>query len=254
MINKYKILLEKIKKYNDSAVENLKNPIILLSTVALMAFTTGYITSNISEPFIDDLCGEDNNSDLCQADLKTQKLLYKEDQAIQFDNFEETLRDNIKKHEGLVLSPYNDSLGFSTVCYGHLLKPDEDIRTYSQDECEVFLNNDIAIAKQGALKAIKNFDEQPASVQLFAIEFTYQVGEAGFRKFKNTIRAIEEKDYAQARLSLAKTLFAKQMIKTNKGKLTFNQRSADYYQQISYWGHTDFLPDNYYYEITKEAL
>lgn len=254
MINKYKILLEKIKKYNDSAWGSLKNPIILLSTVALMAFTTGYIISSINEPFIDDLCGEDNNSELCQADLKTQRLLYKEDQAIQFSTFEDTLRDNIKRHEGLVNSPYNDSLGFSTVCYGHLLKKGEEVREYSTDECEVFLNNDIAIAKQGALKAIKNFEEQPASVQLFAIEFTYQVGEAGFGKFKRTIEAIENKDYAKARLSLAKTLFAKQMIKANKGKLTFNQRTDDYYQQISYWGHTDFLPDKYYYEITKDSI
>ena len=254
MINKYKILLKKIKEYNDSVGENLKNPIILLSTVALMAFTTGYIISSINEPFIDDLCGENNNSELCQADLKTQRLLYKEDQAIQFANFEDTLRDNIKRHEGLVNSPYKDSLGFSTVCYGHLLKKGDEVREYSTDECEVFLNNDIAIAKQGALKAIKNFEEQPASVQLFAIEFTYQVGEAGFGKFKRTIEAIENKDYAKARLSLAKTLFAKQMIKANKGKLTFNQRTDDYYQQLSYWGHTDFLSDKYYYEITKDYI
>lgn len=250
MINK----VEKIKKYHDIIIDTLKNPVALVSTVALIAFSSGYIFSSATEPFIEDLCGDDNNSEVCQADLKTQRSLYKEDQAIQFSTFEDTLRDNIKKHEGLVNSPYNDSLGFSTVCYGHLLKKGDEVREYSTDECDVFLENDIAIAKQGAVRAIKNFEEQPASVQLFAIEFTYQVGEAGFAKFKNTIKAIENKDYAKARLSLAKTLFAKQMIKANKGKLTFNQRTDDYYQQLSYWGHTDFLPDKYYYEITKEAL
>ena len=250
MINK----VEKIKKYHDIIIDTLKNPVALVSTVALIAFSSGYVFSSATEPFIEDLCGEDNNSEVCQADLKTQRSLYKEDQAIQFSTFEYTLRDNIKKHEGLVNSPYNDSLGFSTVCYGHLLKKGEVVREYSTDECDVFLENDIAIAKQGAVRAIKNFEEQPASVQLFAIEFTYQVGEAGFAKFKRTIEAIENKDYAKARLSLAKTLFAKQMIKANKGKLTFNQRTDDYYQQLSYSGHTAFLPDKYYYEITKDSI
>lgn len=60
----------------------------------------------------------------------------------------------IKKHEGLVLHPYDDGAGFMTVGWGHKLNPSGPRADITLEQAEQLLASDMAIAEDGVNRAI----------------------------------------------------------------------------------------------------
>lgn len=189
-----------------------------------------------------------------KASPNTLQGEYELKESIVRANFDKNLFDTVKKHEGYSLTVYNDSLGKPTICVGHLIKPDEDFsKGATNAQCEQIFGEDIATAKTKAM-TLKAYQNQPVNVQQFLIEFTFQVGVKGIDKFKGLLKAIETKNYPEARIRLAKSLFARQMITANKGRLSFNERASDYSDQLSWQGTDNFMGQNFYFEVTRTKV
>lgn len=116
------------------------------------------------------------------------------------------LIENIKESEGFVEHVYNDSLGIPTIGYGFAIKDlilDEDIA------------EDILIRKVKKLidRVDKKFDwfvTADDSVKEVVVEMCYQLGLAGFSKFKKTISYFEKKNYIEASKEMLDSKWAKQ--------------------------------------------
>ena len=102
---------------------------------------------------------------------------------------------SVKTHEGLELKPYLDSsaVGVLTIGYGRNL---ED-RGITKEEAEMLLLNDLAIStKEG--ESFGFFKDLTDSRQDVIIEMIFNLGLTRFKKFKKTIKAIENKDFSSA--------------------------------------------------------
>ena len=104
----------------------------------------------------------------------------------------ETLRDRIKRHEGLRLEPYQDSLGNWTIGYGcRLPLTDTEIEAIfelrydaADDALDRILNDGVGLlglARDGVV-----------------LEMCYQLGERGVRRFERMMAALCEHNYAKA--------------------------------------------------------
>ena len=100
---------------------------------------------------------------------------------------EDALRESIKRHEGFRDSPYPCPAGHWTVGWGHNLEahhPNEWRQmiegTFSGEECEQFLADDMAratdSAKQSCLAFEVDWDELPDWTQAGLIEMCFQMG------------------------------------------------------------------------------
>ena len=89
----------------------------------------------------------------------------------------------IKQGEGLSLEPYADPVGIMTVCFGdtHAI-----MRKYSLDECEVMLDNSMAIHGNDIARCIPV--GLPDSVQGAALSVGYNMGATTFCKTRFAAR------------------------------------------------------------------
>lgn len=118
----------------------------------------------------------------------------------------ETLRQRLLRHEGLRLRLYNDHLGFATIGVGRCLAK----RGISEDEAMLMLDNDIEQCREEVVKALPwvlKLDEARREV-LF--EMCFQLGLKGLLGFKNTLNAIKEGRYAEAKAGMLNSLWHRQ--------------------------------------------
>lgn len=109
----------------------------------------------------------------------------------------EAIRDQIKRHEGLVLHAYEDHLGYLTIGYGRLI----DERRgggISQAEADQLLTNDIARVIADLEQRIDYLHRLPEPVQHALINMGFQLGINGLMGFKKMLTAIEAGDYERA--------------------------------------------------------
>ena len=116
------------------------------------------------------------------------------------------LIENIKESEGFVEYVYNDSLGIPTIGYGFAIK-------------DLILDEDIAeqILLRKVKKLIDRVDKKfdwfvtaDDSVKEVVVEMCYQLGLAGFSKFKMTISYLEKENYIEASKEMLDSKWAKQ--------------------------------------------
>ena len=120
----------------------------------------------------------------------------------------------LHSREGFRDDVYLDSLGKPTVGYGHLLGSEyaDKVGTtpFTQDELDSFFREDRETAESAAKRNVgedtwnKLNKRQKATLSSMA----FQLGEAGQKKFKNMIKAIQNDDYREA---------AKQALTGSKG-------------------------------------
>ena len=105
-----------------------------------------------------------------------------------------TLLERLIDHEGMVLKPYKDSLGVTTIGIGRNL----DDRGITEEEARSLCLNDIAIA-EGQLDANlpwwRSLDE--ARQQVLA-EMAFNLGWPRLSKFFRFIEAVQQKDWPRA--------------------------------------------------------
>ena len=109
------------------------------------------------------------------------------------------LRESIKRHEGFRPSPYLCPAGHWTVGWGHNLEahhPDDwqqmIERTFSNDECEQFMADDVdrstTSAKDSCLSFGVDWDRLPDLTQAGLIEMCFQMGSVRWPGLMNALR------------------------------------------------------------------
>lgn len=108
-------------------------------------------------------------------------------------------KDRIKKHEGYRDTIYADSLGYSTIGYGHLVIEDGFIPgvQYSKKELEQVFEKDFETAVQSAKKLVGDYDLNDDAFGV-VIEMCFQLGLPRVSKFKFFLSALKIQDYEKA--------------------------------------------------------
>jgi lysozyme len=117
------------------------------------------------------------------------------------------LVEQLKRHEGLELSPYKDTVGKLTIGYGRNL---DDVGI-SEKEAEFMLRNDIAIAITEADKAfdwLQNLNDARKDV---VYNMVFNMGLPRFKGFKKMIAALERNYFAVAADEMMDSRWAQQV-------------------------------------------
>ena len=117
--------------------------------------------------------------------------------------------EQIKRHEGLVLHAYKDSLGYLTIGYGRLIDSAKH-GGISDGEAEYLLQNDVSIVLSALHRNITFFNKLSTPRQAVLMNMSFQMGINGLLKFKKTLSLIEVGDYDAAADNMLKSLWAKQ--------------------------------------------
>ena len=138
----------------------------------------------------------------------------------------ETLKEEVKLHEGFRDVVYKDSLGKRTIGYGHLCVEDhwEDDKKYEKEYLEEIFNKDFDNAHFNANTLIEDRKISDVAKEVI-IEMVFQLGIGGVSKFKNMWKALDSEDYGEASFQMLDSLWAKQT-PARAGKLAGKMRSA----------------------------
>ena len=126
------------------------------------------------------------------------------------DVIKQTLKEQIKQHEGYRLDVYKDTLGFDTGGYGHKILPGEDIPTTKEGWDKLF---DEDFEKAWDLKdkfCAENNLNIPSKAECILCEMIYQMGFAGVSKFKIMIAALQQNNFVEAGRQMLDSRWAKQ--------------------------------------------
>ena len=123
-------------------------------------------------------------------------------------------RKRIKEHEGFSPTVYEDTLGYKTVGYGHLVTiKDEFIigEVYSTDDLEDVFEDDYKIAFDNAHDLLEDEDVPfHETVESVLIEMAFQLGLPRLKKFVNFIQGLKDQDYKKAADEMIDSRWAKQ--------------------------------------------
>ena len=108
----------------------------------------------------------------------------------------------IKKEEGFMGNPYYDHLGFQTIGYGTKLPIDEY-------EAEMLLKYRLGKMMKELHARLDGLDV-PQEVWELLYHMAYQLGVSGVLKFKNMVKALQEKDFKQASVEMLDSRWASQ--------------------------------------------
>lgn len=134
----------------------------------------------------------------------------------------------IQQHEGLRLTVYADTAGIPTIGYGFNLKKAgarDRITAVSANYDSIFTGHsalteaqakalfevDFNDATTEAKALVSNFDKLPDRVQGVIVDMVFNLGGAGFAKFKRTIAAFERFDYCTAAAQMADSAWSNQV-------------------------------------------
>ncbi len=122
------------------------------------------------------------------------------------------LKLRIKKNEGYSAKPYKDQLGFYTIGYGHLIKPNEKKYFFSifkkrhfENLFEIDFNN--SKKKYNELFYKKTHDRNDKEL---LIEMLFQLGPKGLSKFEKMLFFLNNKKKYMVCLEMMDSLWYKQ--------------------------------------------
>ncbi|MCX8014123.1 MAG: glycoside hydrolase family protein [Rectinema sp.] len=122
-------------------------------------------------------------------------------------------RDLIKKHEGLRLEVYKDSLGYDTIGYGHLITGYEQPPIKSkitQERAEELFERDYAEAERVAREMFPDIDEMPEARRAALIDMAFNLGWR-ILKFRRFSYAVAQRDWLTAICEMCRSRWAKQV-------------------------------------------
>lgn len=105
----------------------------------------------------------------------------------------EELLAQLKRHEGLRLSAYQDSLGYWTIGYGRMIDKRKG-GGISVEEAERLLRNDVERVDKMLGDVLLNDPVRRAVI----LNMTFQLGLGGVRNFKRMWEAINREDWEMA--------------------------------------------------------
>ena len=139
-----------------------------------------------------------------------------------------SLLKEIKKHEGFRSTVYECTEGYDTIGYGFAIKDLE----LDEDIAELILMRKLDVLQTRISSKFGWFDNSPKEVKDVVTNMCYQLGLAGFSKFKKTIYLIETEQYEEASVEMLHSLWAKQTHNRAK-ELSETLRSIDGYTKDS---------------------
>jgi|TARA_E500000305_G_C4006683_1_gene230366 lysozyme len=123
-------------------------------------------------------------------------------------------KKRIKLHEGFSPTVYEDTLGYKTVGYGHLVTIKDDFvigEIYSPEELEGVFEDDYKIAFDNAHDLLEDEDIPfHEVVESVLIEMAFQLGLPRLKKFVNFIQGLKDQDYNKAADEMIDSRWAKQ--------------------------------------------
>lgn len=115
--------------------------------------------------------------------------------------------DLIKRHEGFCNFAYECTAGKLTIGYGRNL---DDVGI-TKDEAEVLLHNDLYECASDLKNNFQWFPYLSEQRMQALVDMRYNLGRAGFRRFKKMIKAFEQMDYATAAKEMLDSHWARQV-------------------------------------------
>jgi lysozyme len=117
------------------------------------------------------------------------------------------LAEQLKKHEGLRLKPYTDTVGKLTLGIGRNLE-DKGI---TEQEALFMLNNDVDYFYGQLNKKLTWFKSLDDARQNVLINMAFNLGVAGLLSFKNTLRLVSVGHFHEAAEEMLNSKWAKQV-------------------------------------------
>ena len=116
------------------------------------------------------------------------------------------LIDQLKIHEGYKPTLYKCTAGVDTIGVGFAIK---DLHL-SEEVCELILIEKLEVLQERFENRFDWFKTSPVEVRNVMLNMAYQLGFAGFCKFKKTIGYLEEAEWEKASLEMLDSKWAKQ--------------------------------------------
>ncbi len=123
-----------------------------------------------------------------------------------------SLKLRIKKNEGYSNKPYKDQLGFYTIGYGHLIKPNEEKYFYNQykkNHFETLFTTDFE-KSNNEYKKLFNKKKYNSKEKDLLIEMLFQLGPKGVMGFKKMLFYLDKKQKYMTCLEMMNSLWYKQ--------------------------------------------
>ena len=114
--------------------------------------------------------------------------------------------DQLKIHEGYNPKVYKCTAGVDTIGIGFAIK---DLHL-SEEVCELILQEKLEALEERFEKKFDWFKTSPVEVRNVMLNMAYQLGFAGFCKFKKTIGYLEEAEWEKASEEMLDSRWAKQ--------------------------------------------
>jgi lysozyme len=123
--------------------------------------------------------------------------------------------DALKRDEGLRLSPYKDTRGFTTIYYGHNLDanplPAAVIAAGDEATATVVLLADIARIQAKLFKDLPWIQRLPLVIQGVLINMAFNMGVAGEETFHHMLADVQAGNYTQAATDMKASLWYTQV-------------------------------------------
>lgn len=123
--------------------------------------------------------------------------------------------DALKRDEGLRLTPYKDTRGFTTIYYGHNLDanplPDAVVQAGDEATASVVLATDVARIQNRLFRDLPWVQRLPLVIQGVLINMAFNMGVAGEETFHHMLADVEAGDYAQAAVAMKASLWYTQV-------------------------------------------
>ena len=122
-----------------------------------------------------------------------------------------SMRDMIIRHEGFRNEVYLCPTGHPTIGVGHKLTEKDTFKKgvkYPKETLMKILDTDIANAEFYSRLLVGSYDLPEVAKEVITM-MIFQIGNHGITKFKKFIKALQEKDYATAKLEMLDSKWAR---------------------------------------------
>lgn len=119
----------------------------------------------------------------------------------------EDLKEQLIRHEGLRLTVYDCPAGYKTVGVGRNLEG----KGITEEEAMYLLDNDIKDFQESLSKELLWFDSLDECRRNILTNMAFNLGVSGLLKFKNTLAAVENKNWEEAASQMLESRWAEQV-------------------------------------------
>ena len=119
---------------------------------------------------------------------------------------EACMRD-LRRHEGLRLKPYKDTVGTLTIGYGRNL----EAKGITHAEADYLLDSDVQEAIDEVFASLPWVADLDENRQAILVNMAFNLGINGLLEFHNTLAAVEAGNYEEAAKGMLASKWAKQV-------------------------------------------